>query len=128
MSRANENVFTLYAYVAEEYPLHSLMKMTTSNGQMTIATPGDFAVGRLISHPRSYPGNAGIACSKFDRELDVMTLGVVAAGDRVKIHSNDPITNEQVFEKFVPGTDDLSLDQGIVYEMDGTTATILTSA
>lgn len=126
MPRNNSQVFSFSAYIAADYPLQSLMSIT-GNRTVTPTVAGGYAVGRLSSKPKHTPGNAGIESSQFDREMDVIITGTLVAGDRVKIASING-NGVQVYTKFVVATDDLSLDVGVVFDVSGTTATILTSA
>ena len=81
----------------------------TADETVTKSGAGDTTLGTLISLPERFPGIGGVA-TKYNSKMEVTAGGTVVAGDYAKIGTPDGST--QRFIKFIPGTDDPTLNCG----------------
>jgi hypothetical protein len=106
--RGKLDILALSLTVSAECELNDLVVITDDN-TVTKAGAGKAAIGTLIALPSTFPG-IGTVQTKYNVQMDVIAGATVVAGDFAKVGT--PSNSKQRFIKFVPGTDDPTLNIG----------------
>lgn len=106
--RSKSDVLTLSLTISAECSVNDLVKISDDN-TVTKAGSGEVVSGRVISLPESFPGLGSVE-TKFSSEIEVTASEEVAAGDFAKVGAASG--DVQRYAKFVPGTDDPTLNVG----------------